>query len=62
MITRSLFCAAVVLPGVLMAQEAAPDLEHALRAVREHVERLETSVPNFICNQRILSNYLSPTR
>ncbi len=41
--------------GSGLAQEPAPDLQQALNEVHAHVERLETSVPNFICKERIIS-------
>jgi hypothetical protein len=36
-----------------------PDIEHVLDVVREHVQRLETSVPNFICKEQIISRFYS---
>lgn len=40
------------------AQEGQPDLHQVLQTVREHVQRLETSVPDFICDERLVSqNY-----
>jgi hypothetical protein len=51
---RSL-CVVASLSRILFAQEPAPNLEQALKVVRAHVERLETSVPNFICKEQINS-------
>jgi hypothetical protein len=45
----------VLLGHGLFAQDAPPDLQHALEVVHEHVDRLETSVPNFICKEQISS-------
>jgi hypothetical protein len=46
----SLFAFAVL---VMHAQEQ--DLEHAMQAARTHVRRLESSVPDFICHEQIIS-------
>jgi len=45
---------------ILNAQEQ--ELQHAMDAAREHVERLETSVPNFICNEQIISSFFMASK
>jgi hypothetical protein len=47
------FVSLALLAFTLHAQE----LEHAMEAAKAHVERLETSVPNFICNEQIISQF-----
>ncbi len=47
-----------LLATTLLAGNPQVDLHEALQAAREHVQRLETSVPDFICDERIVSeNY-----
>ena len=41
---------------IVSAQQAPPDLAHAMAALRDYVDRLETSVPNFVCHERIVSS------
>lgn len=43
------------LTGSACAQSVTPGVTEALEIVRGHVERLETSVPNFICDEQIVS-------
>jgi hypothetical protein len=40
----------------IWAQDVGPDVEHAMQVARTHVERLEDSVPNFVCSERIVSS------
>jgi hypothetical protein len=51
----------VLLTLTTAAQDTAPTseqiLQHAMEVARAHVERLETSVPNFICNEQIVSQF-----
>jgi hypothetical protein len=47
---------------LLSAQDPPPDVTHVLEVEQGYVERLETSVPNFICNERIVSQMYSNTK
>jgi hypothetical protein len=52
-ITLRFFYALAFFSSVLLAQDPTPSLEQVLNAVRARVERLETSVPNFICKEQV---------
>jgi hypothetical protein len=51
----------LLLSSILNAQNEVPAelLQQDMKAAREHIERLETSVPNFVCNERIVSRMFS---
>jgi hypothetical protein len=54
-ITRRVWWVFALGASALFAEDGPIDLNKALQVVREHVQRLETSVPNFICDERIIS-------
>jgi hypothetical protein len=45
----------LLLSSVMAAQAPAPDIEQVLHVLQQHVERLETSVPDFLCQEQITS-------
>lgn len=52
----------VSIARVVIAQSSAPSVAHVLDVVRQQVERLETTVPDFICDEQIVSRFYKGTK